>query len=148
MPTKEELEAEMSTKLNDEAVARIKAEAEAQIASEKVWFEDDEKIQLRDGTMRTIPPLLFKDARTFMQKVKSVDINAIILNFAPGADRETDLYDILAMAFKDHPEIVSVEQQGEDFVYIPNRAYIDRNVDIRLARKIIDTMLDMNAMGK
>lgn len=148
MSTKEELEAQKSAEMNEAAVARIKADADAQLNSEKVWFEDDEKVKLRDGSVRTIPPLLFKDARVFMQKVKTVDINAIILNFAPGANRETDLYDILAMAFKDHPDIVSVGAQGDDFVYIPNQSYIDRNIDIRLARKIIDTMLDMNAMGK
>jgi hypothetical protein len=138
------MEAQKSAELNAAAVERIKREVEAQAAAEKIWFEDDEKVTLRDGSVRTIPPLLFVDARIFMQKVKSVDINAIILNFAPGADRETDLYDILAMAFKDHKDIVTVE--GD--TYIPNREYIDRNVDIRLARKIIDTMLDMNSLKK
>ncbi|MFF2480277.1 hypothetical protein [Paenibacillus sp. NPDC058071] len=147
---KEQMEAQMAAEMNADAVARLKRETELQAASEKIWFEDDERVTLRDGSVRTIPPLLFGDARTFMQKVKTVNIDVILFNFGPNGQSpaETDLYDILAMAFKDHSDMVTVVNEGGRVTYQPNRDYIDRNVDIRMARQIIDIMLDVNALKK
>jgi hypothetical protein len=137
--------------MNDEAIARIKAEEQAKAAeaiarAEVVWFEDDDQITLRDGSVRKIPPLTIGEARRFMTLVKTVNIDAIILNFAPGADKsEADLYDILSLAFKNYPDMVTIK---EDSSLEPKRAYMDRVIDIRMARHLIDTMLDLNALKK
>lgn len=145
-----ELEQEHSQKMNEEAVARIKAEQEEQskqtvATAEIVWFEDDDQVTLRDGSVRKIPPMPLGDARRFMNLVRTVNIDAIILNFAPGSTvAEQDLYDILCLAFRGYPDMVT-EDAGK---LIPNRDYMDRVIDIRLARKLIDTMLDLNALKK
>lgn len=137
-------------KANEEAVARIKAEEEERsreivAKSEIYWFEDDDKVTLRDGSVRKIPPMPLGDARRFMNLVRTVNIDAIILNFVPGSNSaEQDLYDILCLAFRGYPDMVS----EEDGKLVPNREYMDRVIDIRLARKLIDTMLDLNALKK
>lgn len=137
--------------MNDEALARIKAEEQAKAAeaiarAEVVWFEDDDQITLRDGSVRKIPPLQLGEARKFMNLVRTVNIDAIILNFAPGASTaEADLYDILSVAFKQYPDMVTIKEDGS---LEPVRDYMDRVIDIRMARKLIDTMLDLNALKK
>lgn len=142
---------QVAQEMNEEAVARIKAEekskaAEAIARAETVWFEDDDQVTLRDGSVRKIPPLALGEARRFMNLVRTVNIDAIILNFAPGADNaEKDLYDILALAFRGYPDMVTTKEDG---TLEPIRDYLDRVIDIRMARKLIDAMLDLNALKK
>lgn len=151
MENKEELEQQMSAQMNAETVERIKAEEEAKSReaaafAEVVWFEDDDQVTLRDGSVRKLPPLPLGDARRFMNLVRTVNIDAIILNFAPSSvGAEEDLYSILAMGFRSYPDMVTIKEDG---TYEPNRAYMDKVIDIRLARNVIDTMLDLNALKK
>lgn len=138
---------EHSQLMNDEAVNRIKAEAEEDVkakpvesASEAIFFEDDEVIHLRDGKEYRIAPCSLKDARKLMSHLKTVNVDAIVLNFAPTGDeamdnqREDDLMSILSIAFKGYPNI--------------DRDYIEEYVDLDIARRLIDVMLGLNGLKK
>lgn len=124
--------------MNKEAVEHIKAEEIRK--TEKIFFEDDEEIRLRDGKVYKIPPVSLKDARKLMQKLKTVNVDVIILNFLPSEDdemtkqREEDLFDILMMAFKNYPEVT--------------REYIEEYVDVETARRIIEIMIGLNGLKK
>lgn len=142
MSDKTTLEQEHSLAMNQEAVERIKQE-ELQAELEKkeaVFFEDDEVIKLRDGKEYKVPPLNLKNARKLMQKIRTINIDAIILNFLPTGDpegdakREDDLYEVLLMAFVNYPEVT--------------REYIDEYVDLDSARSIFDTLVGINAIKK
>jgi hypothetical protein len=117
----------------------ILTEEEAK-AIEYAIFEDDEEIKLRDGKTYKIPPSGLKDARKLMQLLKTVNIDAIILNFMPSEDekkdkqREKDLYEILIIAFKAYPEI--------------NEKYLEEYVDIDIASKIIEILIGLNGLKK
>lgn len=136
---------EHSKLMNDEAIARIKAEEEAMAkveenVSEAIFFEDDEAIKLRDGKEYRIAPCSLKDARKLMNYLKTVNVDAIVLNFAPTGDeamdnqREEDLMNILAIAFKGYPHV--------------DRDYIEEYVDLDIARRLIDIMLGLNGLKK
>lgn len=139
------LEKEHSQKMNDEAVDRIKkaeepiTKAEAE-RIEAVWFEDDAEVRLRDGKRYKVPPVTLRDARRLMQLIKTVNVDAIILNFLPTGDDEEDnkraveLFEIMRMAFQAYPEI--------------DDAFIDKNVDVVIAKDIIDTMIGLNGLKK
>lgn len=105
---------------------------------ESVFFEDDEEIMLRDGKTYKITPCTLKDARKLMRLLKTVQIDAIILNFLPDEEgkvgNEEDLFDILLIAFKGYPEI--------------DKDYIDQYVDLEIARKIIEIMIGLNGIKK
>lgn len=105
---------------------------------ESVFFEDDEEIMLRDGKKYKIPPCTLKDARKLMKLLKTVQIDAIILNFLPkedgGTGSEEDLFDILLIAFKNYPHV--------------DKEYIDKYVDLETARKIIEIMIGLNGLKK
>ncbi|WP_145052822.1 hypothetical protein [Paenibacillus xylanexedens] len=142
--------------MNDAKLEQIKAEAEAEAAankaneavvqSERVWFEDDTPIMLRDGKEYRIPPMTFTDTREFMKLLGTLDVATIIMNFAPGrADTEQDLVYVIGMAFQNYPEIA---YRDKDRKLIVNRDFIDRYVDLRLARVILDTMMDINELKK
>lgn len=117
----------------DEKITKEDAE---QIAS--VFFEDDEEIMLRDGKTYKLHPSTLKDARKLMKLLKTVQIDAIILNFLPdeddGAGSEEDLFDILLIAFKGYPHV--------------DRDYIDNYVDLETARRIIEIMIGINGIKK
>lgn len=148
---KERAEREHSKMMNDEAVERIKREAEQEAQREKltpeeakrieaVFFEDDAEIMLRDGKRYRIPPVSLKEARKIMQLLKTVNVDVIIMNFVPTGDEELDkkrednLFDLLLMAFKNYPEV--------------DRDYLDRYVDLATARKIIDIIIGLNGIKK
>lgn len=152
-------ERELAEQLNAEAVERFKkdennrkiTQAEAE-AAERAFFEDDEPIKLRDGKTYRIPPSNLKDARRLMKLLKTVNVDAIILNFIPTDNaeldekRQADLFDILGMAFKNYPHIVlGKDEEGK---YIVDRDYLDEYVDLNTARKIIDTLIGLNALKK
>lgn len=105
---------------------------------ESVFFEDDEEIMLRDGKTYKLHPCTLKDARKLMKLLKTVQIDAIILNFLPedegGAGSEEDLFDILLIAFKGYPHV--------------DRDYIDNYVDLETARQIIEIMIGINGIKK
>ncbi|WMT39295.1 hypothetical protein RE628_17740 [Paenibacillus sp. D2_2] len=155
---KEKAERELAEKLNAEAAERFKndpdnrsySQAEAE-AAERAFFEDDEIISLRDGRKYRIPPCNLKDARRLMKLLKTVNVDAIILNFIPTDDeendlkRQQDLFDILGMAFKNYPHIVTKGVEGE---YNVNRDYLDEYLDLDTARKVIDSLIGLNGLKK
>jgi hypothetical protein len=105
MKDKVQLEKEHSEMMNREAVERIKREAEELERSEAAIFEDDAPIKLRNGKTYYIPPLTLKNARTLMKKLRTINVDAIILNFLPTGNeeldkqREDDLFEVPQMAY-------------------------------------------------
>lgn len=129
----------MTDKVKKEVVEEVLTKDEAE-KIEKVFFEDDEEIMLRDGQMYKIHPCTLKDARKLMKLLRTVNIDAIILNLLPRDEDEEevtsegDLFDILLLAFKGYPHI--------------DRDYIDNYVDLELAREIINIMIGINGLKK
>lgn len=120
--------------MSDEKVVLTKEEADR---IESVFFEDDESIKLRDGKVYKIPPANLKNARRLMQLLKTVNIDAIILNFSPtGEDeqKENDLFEALQIAFCNYPEV--------------DREYLENYVDIVTASKIIEILIGLNGLKK
>lgn len=122
----------------ENAVDEVLTEEEA-VRIEKVFFEDDEEVMLRDGKVYKIHPCTLKDARKLMKLLRTVNIEAIILNLLPSEDGEEatsegDLFDVLLLAFKGYPHV--------------DRNYIDNYVDLELARQIIDIMIGINGIKK
>ena len=105
---------------------------------ESVFFEDDDVIKLRDGKEYRIPPSRLKDARRLMQLLKTVNIDAVLLNFAPSGDgsseKENDLLEILEIAFKNYPHVT--------------REYLMEYIDIVTATKIIECLIGLNGLKK
>lgn len=107
---------------------------------ERIIFEDDEEVTLRNGKKYKIPSANFKDARKLMKLLKTVNIEAIILNFLPTDDTEKDakrledLYTLMRIAFVNYPEV--------------NDEFLDRYVDLKIARQIIDILIDLNGLKK
>lgn len=140
---KEVLERAHAEEMNRQAVERIKKETLTREEAERVEgviFEDDERITLRDGKEYVVPPCNLKDARRLMKLVRTVNIDAIILNFVPTDDeeldkkRENDLFDILLMAFKLYPHV--------------DRDYLDEYCDLNTARRIIEILIGLNGLKK
>lgn len=106
---------------------------------EKVFFEDDEKIRLRDGRTYYIPPLSLKDARKLLKLLNTIDSGVIIANLIPEGEDEEDRYDelmqVLLMAFKPYYKDMTVE-------------YLEEYVDLDTAKKIIDCMIGLNGLKK
>jgi len=123
-------------KKKEEQVEKLTKEEVEQI--ESVFFEDDEKIMLRDGKTYKIHPCTLKDARKLMKLLRTVQIEAIILNFLPeddgGTGAEKDLFDILLLAFKNYPHV--------------DKDYIDNYVDLETAKQIIEIMIGINGIKK
>lgn len=107
---------------------------------EKAIFEDDEVIKLRDGKEYRIPPCSFKDARKLMKLLRTVNIDVIILNFIPTGNeveddkRINDLYQIMEIAFRAYPHVT--------------RQYIEDYVDLKIARQLIEILIDLNGIKK
>ncbi|MBD8498892.1 DNA polymerase III subunit gamma/tau [Paenibacillus arenosi] len=106
---------------------------------EKVFFEEDEKVRLRDGKTYSIPPLGLKDARQLMKKLNSIDSGVIIANLIPdgddGEDRFHELMDVLLMAFKPYYKEITA-------------SHLEEYVDLDTAKKIIDSMIGLNGLKK
>lgn len=147
MENKKELEKQHSEEMNNEAVERIKKEAEEQkptaeemAKAEAAIFEDDATIKLRNGQKYFIPPLTLKNARRLMKKLRTVNVDAIIINFLPtGNDEqdkqiEDDLFDILQMAFTAYPHV--------------DRDFIDEYMDLETAKDVIDILIGLNGIKK
>lgn len=126
--------------MNRQGVERIKQEAVSR--SEAVFFEDDEEITLRDGRKYKIPPATLKQARRIMQLLRTVDVQAVVLNFLPTGNEETDrqreenFFELMEIAFSKYPEVSG------------NREYLEENVDLVIARKVIDVLIGINGLKK
>ncbi|GBF32190.1 hypothetical protein DCCM_0381 [Desulfocucumis palustris] len=107
---------------------------------ERVIFEDDDEIILRDGKKYKIPPCSLKDARELIRIFRTINVDLIIVNFIPtGKDDEDeqrvrDFYRVMKIAFKDYPGI--------------DQAYLEKYVDLKIARKVINSILDLNEIKK
>ncbi|WP_246187937.1 DNA polymerase III subunit gamma/tau [Paenibacillus tengchongensis] len=106
---------------------------------EKVFFEEDEQVKLRDGKTYYLPPLGLRDARKLMKKLNSIDSGVIIANLIPEGvgeeDRYDELLDVLLMAFKPYYSHMTVE-------------HLEHYVDLETAKKIIDCMIGLNGLKK
>ncbi|MHA7967000.1 DNA polymerase III subunit gamma/tau [Paenibacillus sp. CAU 1782] len=106
---------------------------------EKVFFEDDEKVRLRDGKTYCIPPLGLLDARKLMKQLNSIDSGVIIANLIPDDEDENDrfdaLMDVLLMAFKPYYKHMTADYLGE-------------YIDLETAKVIIDSMIGLNGLKK
>lgn len=106
---------------------------------EKVFFEEDETVRLRDGKTYRIPPLGLKDARKLMKLLNTIDTAIIISNLMVAEGEEDDRYDelmeVLLMAFKPYYKHVTVE-------------YLSEYVDLVIAKQIIDAMIGLNGLKK
>jgi hypothetical protein len=108
------------------------------VAREKVFFEEDEQVRLRDGRSYYLPPLGLKDARKLMKKLNAIDSGVIIANLIPETDDEDryeELLDVLVMGFKPYYKHITVE-------------YLEEYVDLETAKKIIDAMIGLNGLKK
>lgn len=105
---------------------------------EKVFFEDDETVRLRDGKTYRIPPLSLKDARKLIKLLNTIDTGVIIANFLEdekGEDRYEELMDVLLMAFKPYYPHITAD-------------YLMEYVDLVTAKEIIDIMIGLNGLKK
>jgi hypothetical protein len=105
---------------------------------EKVFFEDDEVVRLRDGKSYRIPPLALKDALRLMKRLNSIDTGVIIANLIDdgnGNNNYDDLLEVLLMAFKPYYKDITVD-------------YLAEYVDLHTAKKIIDIMIGLNGLKK
>lgn len=126
---------------NEEKINNGEVLTEEEAASiEAVFFEDDAEIKLRDGKIYKIPPANLKNARRLMGLLKSVNIDAIMLNFLPSefededGQKEKDLIEVLSIAFINYPKI------DEEFIL--------EYVDLETASKIIEIVIGLNRLKK
>lgn len=105
---------------------------------EKVFFEEDESVRLRDGISYKIPPLGLKDAKNLMKKMNTVDTGIIIANLMAdedGKDGYDPLLEVLLMAFRPYYKDMTIDYLGD-------------YVDISSAKEIIDIMIGLNGLKK
>ncbi|MGG4144830.1 DNA polymerase III subunit gamma/tau [Paenibacillus algorifonticola] len=133
-----EVEAVTEAEAKKEAEKKAITQEEADIR-EKVFFEEDEKVRLRDGKTYSIPPLGLKDARMLMKKLNTIESGVIIANLIPDGEDDEDRYDellnVLLMAFKPYYSSMTVE-------------HLEEYVDLDNAKKIIDCMIGLNGLKK
>ncbi|MED1788302.1 DNA polymerase III subunit gamma/tau [Brevibacillus laterosporus] len=122
----------------EEKSSKVLSEEEASIR-EKVFFEEDEKVRLRDGKTYSIPPLGIRDARKLMKLLNTIDSGIIIANLIPESELDDDRYEellkVLLMAFKPYYKHVDTE-------------YLADYVDLETAKRIIDAMIGLNGLKK
>lgn len=105
---------------------------------EKVFFEEDESVRLRDGISYKIPPLGLRDAKNLMKKLNTIDTGVIIANLIAdesGEDSYEELLEVLLMAFRPYYKNMTIEYLGD-------------YVDIASAKAIIDIMIGLNGLKK
>lgn len=135
IPTPEQQAGGQEEKKEEKKEKLTKEEAEY---IEKVFFEDDETVRLRDGKTYRIPPLSLKDARKLIKLLNSIDTGVIIANLLEdetGEDRYDKLMEVLLMAFKPYYPNITAE-------------YLSEYVDLVTAKEIIDIMIGLNGLKK
>lgn len=142
--TGEEEEVKESEAVEEEVEQEEKQEEKEQITEEeadfreKVFFEDDDQVRLRDGRSYRLPPLGLKSAKTLMKKLNSIDTGVIIANMIEneeGEDSYDELLEILLIGFKPYYPEMDVDYLGE-------------YVDIGTAKEIIDILIGLNGLKK
>lgn len=133
-----QVEKQQAVSTTEEAPAKVLSQEEASIR-EKVFFEEDEKVRLRDGKTYSIPPLGIRDARKLMKLLNTIDSGIIIANLIPESELDDDRYEellrVLLMAFKPYYKHVDTD-------------YLADYVDLETAKKIIDAMIGLNGLKK
>jgi uncharacterized protein (DUF2344 family) len=133
----QEVNPEVTEEVKEEVTEVITPEEAERI--ERIFFEDDEEITLRDGKKYKIIPVCLNSARKLMKLLKTAEVQAIILNFSPSGDddvdeqRENDLMSILEIAFENYG------LKGD---------YLSKYTDVLTAAKIIDVMIGINGLKK
>ena len=120
---------------NEESKKISKEESDHQ---EKVFFEEDDSVRLRDGMTYKIPPLSLKDARTLMKKLNTIDTSVIISNMIEdeeGNDTYNDLLEVLLLGFKPYYPTMTID-------------YLEDYIDLSIAKKVIDTLIGLNDLKK
>lgn len=105
---------------------------------EKVFFEEDESVRLRDGVSYKIPPLGLRDGKKLMKKLNSIDTGIIVANLIEddeGDDNFDSLLEVLLMAFRPYYKTMTID-------------YLAEYVDIASAKQIIDIMIGLNGLKK
>lgn len=138
-------EREMTIPKSENTEGEQKAEktpitAEESEVIEKVFFEEDESVRLRDGKTYFIPPLGLKDGRKLMRKLNTIDTSIIISNLISADDtgeddRYDELLDVLLMAFRPYYKHVTIE-------------YLEEVIDLVSAKQVIDSMIGLNGLKK
>ncbi|MGG0797324.1 DNA polymerase III subunit gamma/tau [Brevibacillus laterosporus] len=133
-----QVEKQQAVSTTEETPAKVLSQEEASIR-EKVFFEEDEKVRLRDGKTYSIPPLGIRDARKLMKLLNTIDSGIIIANLIPESELDDDRYEellnVLLMAFKPYYKHVDTD-------------YLADYVDLETAKKIIDAMIGLNGLKK
>ena len=138
---KEQKELQHAKAMNDEAVARI--QAEAQTVTEKsaeTWFETGKKIKFLDGKEYELKPVKLGHAHRLMQLLGSISIDIIILNFLDTGNPEADqkridnFFEALQLALSHYPEIT--------------KEYLDENCDVEIAKQILEYTIGLNRLVK
>ncbi|AYB38390.1 DNA polymerase III subunit gamma/tau [Brevibacillus laterosporus] len=133
-----QVEKQQAISATEEAPTKVLSQEEASIR-EKVFFEEDEKVRLRDGKTYSIPPLGIRDARKLMKLLNTIDSGIIIANLIPESELDDDRYEellnVLLMAFTPYYKHVDTE-------------YLADYVDLETAKKIIDAMIGLNGLKK
>ncbi len=105
---------------------------------EKVFFEEDDTVRLRDGKTYRIPPLGLKQGRLLVKKMQTVNTAVIIDNLIEdedGSDRYEELIEVLLMGFRPYYPHMTAE-------------YLEEYIDLITAKQIIDSMIGMNGIKK
>lgn len=105
---------------------------------EKVFFEEDEQVRLRDGRTYRIPPLALKDGRKLVKMLNAIDASVIVSNLIDdenGEDKFNELLDVLLMAFKPYYKEITAD-------------YLAEYIDLHAAKQIIDIMIGLNGLKK
>jgi hypothetical protein len=124
-------------KEEEEVKTRVVTKEES-IEIEKVFFEDDELVRLRDGVSYRIPPLALRDARKLMKSINTIDTSVIIANLIAdeeGNDSYDNLLEVISMAFKPYYKSITLD-------------YLSEYVDLACAKQIIDIMIGLNGLKK
>lgn len=142
---------EIARKMNEEATARVgemiarQSEQEQTVTPEqaeynkKVWMETGKPFTFRDGKTYYVQPSALSDAFEIMSILSKINVSLVIANFMPTGDEEKDkeridnVYRIMELAFKQ---------------YGLTREYIDQNVDVVMASRIIEAVAGMNGLLK
>lgn len=133
IPTADSTKVEAPVEQENKAITQEEA-----VQIERVFFEDDEKIKLRDGRVYNIPPLGLKDAKRLMAMMNTINTTIILENLIEdeeGGDNYQNLMEVLLMAFKPYYPKMTVE-------------YLENYVDLLIAKKIIDAMIGLNGLKK
>lgn len=105
---------------------------------EKVFFEGDDEVRLRDGKTYRIPPLGLKEGRILVKKMHDINTGIIIENLIEdeeGVDRYDELLEVLLMGFKPYYHNMTAE-------------YLEEYIDLVTAKVIIDSMIGLNGLKK